>query len=137
MSNFSSKWLEAWNQHDIKKLLAFYGDNFGSEVISEDYSYTDRHSFEEMAQRFFSAFPDLHFELKETVEQDNKVSILWVGNGTHKGSYNRIPPTGKRLEVNGTSFLELKDGKIIKATFLWDGADMLRQMGLLPEIQLS
>ena len=67
----------------------------------------------------------------------DKISMLWVGSGTHKGTYNHIPPTGKRLQVNGTSFLELKDGKIIRATFLWDGADMLRQMGLLPEVQLN
>ena len=137
MSNFSQQWLNAWNCHDVEMLLTFYDKNFGSEIVSEDYSYHDHHSVEEMAQRFFNAFPDLHFELKETIEQGDKVSMLWVGSGTHKGTYNHIPPTGKRLEVNGTSFLELKNGKIIKATFLWDGADMLRQMGLLPEVQLA
>ncbi len=134
--NFSQQWLNAWNSHDVEKILAFYDENFESDVVSEDYSYHDHRSVSEMAWRFFKAFPDLHFELKESLEQGDKISLLWVGTGTHKGTYNHIPPTGKRLQVNGTSFLEVKNGRITRATFLWDGADMLRQMGLLPEVQL-
>lgn len=137
MNAFVRQWFSAWNSHDPKRLLEFYDENFGSEVISEDYSYNEINSILEMAKRFFNAFPDLHFRLKEMVEGEDKISILWVATGTHKGTYNHIPATGKKLEVNGVSFFTLKNGKITKVTFLWDGADMLRQMGLLPEMQLA
>src|SRR4051812_33776073 len=136
-SAFSQQWLDAWNSHNIACLLALYDETFTTQVVSEDYSYHHHRAVEEMALRFFTAFPDIHFDLLETVEQEDKISMLWVATGTHKGAYLHIPPTGKTLQVNGASFLKLKDSKIIQTTFLWDGADMLRQMGLLPEVNLN
>jgi steroid delta-isomerase-like uncharacterized protein len=135
MTAFTKQWLDAWNGHDIEKLVAFHNHHFGGKIVSEDFDYNDTESVRRIATHFLSAFPDLHFDLDDTVEYQNKVALLWVANGTHKGKYNNIPPTGKKLQVKGTTFFELKDGKIIKETFLWDGADLLRQMGLLPEVQ--
>jgi steroid delta-isomerase-like uncharacterized protein len=94
-------------------------------------------SFEEMTSRFLGAFPDLRFETLEMVEGDDKAAVLWVASGTHKGKYNNIPPTGKKIEVRGTSFFQMKNDKIVKTIFLWDGADMLRQMGLLPDVKVN
>ncbi|MCW5908065.1 MAG: ester cyclase [Chitinophagales bacterium] len=137
MTDFLHEWIEAWNSHNTEKLLELYGDNFGNEVISEDKAVYEPDSFREMGHRFFNAFPDLKFDVIETVGQNEKLAIFWTARGTHKGKYINIPPTGKKLEVCGTTFLELRNGKVSKARFLWDGADMLRQMGLLPEIKID
>lgn len=135
MTAFTKQWLDAWNGHDIDKLVAFHNDNFGGTILSEDMDYRDTESVRKIAEHFLSAFPDLHFDLDEAVEHRDKIALLWVARGTHKGKYNNIPPTGKRLKIKGTTFFELQNGKIVKETFLWDGADLLRQMGLLPEVQ--
>lgn len=137
MTTFIQNWLTAWNSHDTEKLLELYNQNFGNEVVSENHSFHDAQSFIAMGQRIFRAFPDLYFDITETVEEDEKVAILWVAHGTHKGKYDNIPATGKQLEVSGTTFFELRNGKVSKAVFLWDGAEMLRQMGLLPELQAA
>jgi steroid delta-isomerase-like uncharacterized protein len=137
MASFTQEWIKACNTHEVEKLLSLYDKHSGGEVMSENYSFKNLQSFEELARRFYKAFPDLHFETLEKVEENDNVALLWVATGTHIGKYNNIPPTGKKLKVRGTSFFELKNGKIIKSMFLWDGADMLRQMGLLPDVKVA
>lgn len=137
MTDFLHEWIEAWNSHNTDKLLELYGDSFGNEVISENKAVFEPDSLRQMGHRFFNAFPDLKFDVIETVGQNEKLAIFWTARGTHSGKYINIPPTGKKLEVCGTTFLELQNGKVSKARFLWDGADMLRQMGLLPEIKID
>jgi|ERR1043165_1307855 steroid delta-isomerase-like uncharacterized protein len=138
MSEFVKNWLTAWNDHDTDKLLGLYENDFGStDFVSESRRVSDTGSFIHLGLQMFTAFPDLHFNVRQTVEENEKVAILWMARGTHQGRYNNIPPTGKKMQISGTSFFELKNGKITSAVFLWDGADVLRQMGLLPELQHS
>jgi steroid delta-isomerase-like uncharacterized protein len=137
MTDLIQNWLTAWNSHDTAKLLELYNESFGNEVVSENHSFHDSQSFIDMGQRIFRAFPDLFFDITESVEERDKIAILWLAHATHIGRYNNIPPTGKKLDISGTTFFELRNGKISKAVFLWDGADMLRQMGLLPELQAA
>ena len=54
MNAFIQNWFAAWNSHDVQKLVTFYHNNFGAEIISEDYSYHDLNSLRDMAQRFFN-----------------------------------------------------------------------------------
>jgi steroid delta-isomerase-like uncharacterized protein len=137
MATLTQSWIKAWNDHEVEKLLSLYDEHSDCEIISENYRFTDSRSFEEMVHRFLYAFPDLHFETLEKLEENDKVAMLWIARGTHRGKYINIPPTGKKLEVRGTAFFTLKNGKIVKTTFLWDGADMLRQMGLLPDVRVA
>ena len=137
MTGFVQDWLTAWNNHDTAKLLTLYNESFDNDVVSENHSFYDAGSFSRIGERIFSSFPDLRFDVVETVEQEDKAAILWLAHGTHKGRYNNIPATGKKLRVSGTTFFELQNGKVSKAVFLWDGAELLRQMGLLPELQTA
>jgi hypothetical protein len=45
-----------------------------------------------------------------------------------------IPPTGRNVEVLGTSVLTVGDGKIARGLYIWDVAGLLRSIGLLPEL---
>ena len=43
-----------------------------------------------------------------------------------------IPATGKRIEYEGADFHEYRDGKVARLRIVFDMADILRQLGLLP-----
>ncbi|BCX05256.1 MAG: hypothetical protein KatS3mg053_3194 [Candidatus Roseilinea sp.] len=58
-------------------------------------------------------FPDLHFELHETIAQGNRVVMVWTARGTHQGRVMNIPPTGARVEVKGISVITVEAGKIV------------------------
>jgi predicted ester cyclase len=44
-----------------------------------------------------------------------------------------VPPTGRRLEVQGMEVVGLRDGKIVLNTLYYDMMSVVAQMGLLPE----
>src|SRR5512139_1045382 len=52
-------------------------------------------------QMFRAAFPDLQIELTELVAEDDKVSARSVMRGTHDGPLFGIPPTHRKVEVDG------------------------------------
>lgn len=88
-------------------------------------------------QGFLTAFPDLHFDVMHAVAEGDSVVLHWTGTGTHTGPLttptgNKIPPTGKKAVVPGSSTYEIKNGKITRAWLYWDMVTLLGQLGLMP-----
>jgi steroid delta-isomerase-like uncharacterized protein len=53
-------------------------------------------------------------------------------SGTHRGDFPGIPATGKGFSsVRGSTILELDDGRIRRESNYWDGATLMKQVGLL------
>jgi predicted ester cyclase len=60
------------------------------------------------------------------------VVARWRSIGTHRGSFQGIPPTGKPLMMTGITVFRIEDGKIIEE---WSESDVLglpQQMGAIP-----
>jgi steroid delta-isomerase-like uncharacterized protein len=76
-----------------------------------------------------AAFPDLHFTLEELVGEGATVAARYHWEGTHRGSFLGIAPTGRRLLVRGMDFYRFEGGRIVEH---WDNVDefgMLTQLG--------
>ena len=90
-----------------------------------------------MLQAYATAFPDIKFEITLEVADDKYVVTHWVGRGTHTGplptgSGAVIEPTGRRVELAGSTTMEIEDGKHKQAWLFFDQASMLAQLGLMP-----
>lgn len=72
-------------------------------------------------QSFRSAFPDVHLEIEEMVAEGDLVAFRFTMWGTHRGTFQGIAPTGKRISVPGLDLVRLKDGLL---TEHWGGADL-------------
>jgi steroid delta-isomerase-like uncharacterized protein len=73
----------------------------------------------------FSAIPDLHLTVQETIAQGDTVVVRVVVEGTHKGNLLGIPATGKHLRWDGVDLYKLANGKV---TDDWAGDDYLAIM---------
>jgi len=86
------------------------------------------HRFWETAK---AAFPDMQFDVHLVFEHDDLVVSNWTLIGTHTGAaYYGIPPSGKRVTINGTAILRFRDGKIVEH---WGGPHCMNGVGLSPE----
>ena len=58
-----------------------------------------------------------------------------IGRYTHTGPLvtpaGEVPPTGRRVEVRFAAVYQLKDGKIAQLRVYYDGATIMRQLGLI------
>jgi len=77
---------------------------------------------------FINAFPDLRLNIEDKIAEGDKVAVRVNITGTHKGEFQGISPTGKKVSFVGIDFLAITDGKITEE---WVGIDT---MGLMQQI---
>jgi steroid delta-isomerase-like uncharacterized protein len=76
-----------------------------------------------------NAFPDVHHDIVDMVaEGEDKVAVRFDATGTHKGEFQSIPPTSKKVSFGGMNFFTIINGKI---TEIWGSEDV---MGLMQQI---
>src|SRR5215216_2772260 len=78
------------------------------------------------------SFPDWHSTFEELIAEGDRVAERWTGRGTHRGELQGIPPTGKRVEVPGSVFYRIVEGKIVEFRGQLDMMGMMQQLGAMP-----
>jgi steroid delta-isomerase-like uncharacterized protein len=130
VQRFIAELLVAWNEHDLDQIAAFYAeDNEGIDVAQESAQY-GLDGVRQMLGGHFHALPDLRFVQDELIVEGDRAAVVWTAHGTHRGSLMHIPASGRPV----TSAFRLKNGKISRATYVWDVAGLLRDIGLLPDL---
>ena len=79
-----------------------------------------------------SAFPDLHITVEDYIAEGDKVVARFRAQGTNKGSFMGMPPTGKQATVSGIDILGFEQGKIVEHWGNRDDLGMLQQLGVIP-----
>jgi hypothetical protein len=88
-----------------------------------------------MSRISLTAFPDLHFELRDKVAQGDLVAVScvdWHAQRTPRTpSGATLPATNKKVNGQGGSFYASKTA-ITSSAIHWDMATPLSQLGLMP-----
>jgi steroid delta-isomerase-like uncharacterized protein len=124
----------AWNAHDLERAAAFYSLDFEGSDVAQPAPQRGPAGIRQTMALYFQAFPDLHFVAESIIVQDDQAVLVWTAYGKHQGKVMNIPPTGRSIKVKGTSLLTISEGKIRRASYIWDVAGLLRDLGLLPEL---
>lgn len=125
---------DAWNAHDPERVAACYAENYIGQDVGQAAPEIGPADVKARFARYLRAFPDLRFDLVDTVIEDNRAMLVWVAHGTHQGELMRIPASGRPVQIKGMSSLVFEHGLIVQGTYLWDVAGLLRAIGLLPEL---
>lgn len=132
-------WISAINAHDADRLAATLNEDFVWELGES--STTGRDVSTEAWNLWFVAFPDLRFEVVQTISEGNYVVSRLMMTGTHKGEWRfrgtgsmsqPIAPTNRKFRVPGCAVHQIQNGKIVHLWAYWDTATLLRQLGVSP-----
>ena len=93
----------------------------------------DKEGVRQFFESFRSAFPDFQMELHESVAEGDLACARSTTTGTHQGEFMGIPPTGKRIEVQGYDLVRIRDGQATEHWGLLDALTMMQQLGAIPE----
>jgi steroid delta-isomerase-like uncharacterized protein len=81
---------------------------------------------------FFTArltgLPDLAVTIEAIVAADDMVAASFVYEGTHRGVYFGVAPTGKRLRFSSCDIFKVRDGLIVAHWGMGDIAGTLAQL---------
>lgn len=134
MDTFAKRLISAWNSHDFAQVAALYSDNCEGIDVGQAGTMRGIEGLRQTFSNYWSAFPDLHFEVEAAIECSDEIALFWRATGTHKGSILRIPATGRPVQILGSTHHCVADGKITRSIYIWDTAGLLRNLGLLPEL---
>jgi steroid delta-isomerase-like uncharacterized protein len=89
-------------------------------------------SYKQRVVELTTSFPDLRFTIEDMITEKGKVVVSWIISGTHEGEFMGIPPTGKKISVEGITIHHITNGKILDSYASWDALGLMRQLGVGP-----
>ena len=107
------------------------------ELIAEQFSVNGqtigRDGLRMSMSRYLMGFPDLRVTIDDILAEGSKVGVWYTAEGTHRGDFEGIPATGKRVKWSGFDLLTVEHGKITQARFISDFFGLMTQLGAQPQ----
>jgi steroid delta-isomerase-like uncharacterized protein len=137
-NQLADQYLKAFNNHDIKAFQPLLASNYVSHA--PNLPPDQRQGFDGFRRWFeamYTAFPDATLRWDDMISSEDKVAMRWTFTGTNKGPLQNmgLPATGKQVNYTGSSIGRIVDGKIAEMWFYPDALTMMRQLGLMPQME--
>ena len=128
---YSKIWDTAINGRNLEVInLENFDENI--KAITADGDIMGIDAFKAYYNNYLTGFSDAEFNIVDVFGQGDKIVKHWNFKGTHDGDFFGIPPTGKKIDLIGTTLVLMKDGKILQEQDFFDNYSLLSQLGLLP-----
>jgi steroid delta-isomerase-like uncharacterized protein len=129
---------DAFNDHDLDQVAAMVSEDFELvDFAAEGQVFRGPQGILQWLRIFLTALPDAKTELTNVVaDGENWVFTEFVGRGTHTGPLvgpaGTVPPTGRSIEFPVGELMRIEEGKFALVHAYYDGATLLRQLGVFP-----
>ena len=116
------------NEHDIDATMRTFGATPTS-VINGD-SLDGHENIRGFYDMLFGAFPDLDIDVKHRHVTDESVTLEVVVNATHKGPFNGVAATGRRVAVPICAVFTFDDQeRLVGERAYFDTGVIMQQIG--------
>ncbi|MDZ7615084.1 MAG: ester cyclase [Flavobacteriaceae bacterium] len=129
---YSNTWDEIINN---AKLDLFNETNFTKDVIlkMQPENVVGIENAKAYYANFLTGFSDIEFKVVDIFGQGDKIVKHWNFKGKHSGDFFGIPATGKTVNIEGTTLVKMKDGKIAEEQDFMDNMGFMQQLGLVSD----
>jgi steroid delta-isomerase-like uncharacterized protein len=131
IADFERRWVEALNRGDVAVANETFTPDCVIHITGSPQPDLSVEGFKQMVTGLLAAFPDLHFTIQDQIVSADKVATRWTAEGTNTGPFGEVPPTGRRVHVDGLILDRVDDGRVVERWEQWDQMAMMRQLGLL------
>lgn len=106
-TNFTEEWLDAWNSHDLDKIMEHYSENidFVSPIIQQmginaEGKISNKKDLREYFLKALQKYPDLHFEFYHELKGANSTVLFYRSvNNSFSAEYMELNNEGKVSKV--------------------------------------
>ncbi len=130
------RWIEAYNKRDTQAEADARAPGYVAHAPGLP-GPLDSEAWTQFIASFTEAFPDLWLTVEDICSEGHMVAARITFQGTHRGEFQGIPPTGKQVAFSSIEIDRIVDGKVQEHWFELDQLDLMRQLGALPEPEQS
>lgn len=106
-TDFAKEWLDAWNSHDLDKIMEHYSENidFVSPIIQQiginaAGKISNKNDLREYFLKALQKYPDLHFEFYHELKGTNSTVLFYRSvNNSFSAEYMELNNEGKVSKV--------------------------------------
>jgi len=126
---YSITWDEIINNRNLDY---FNEDNFDTNLtlIMEPENVVGIEAAKDFYKNYLTGFSDIEFTVRNIFGQGDNIVKHWNFKGTHTGDFFGIPASGNKVDLNGTTIIKMKDGKISQEQDFFDNMKFMSQLGL-------
>lgn len=125
--------IQAENEKDLDKILSTWGQSVVFHDAALNQSFSGTNSVRDLYAGLFNGFPDLQIEITNYYLCKDAVVVEVTLKGTHLGSWNNLPITGKPMSFPLCSIFTFdEENKLVCEKVYYDRVNLLAQLGLFP-----
>jgi len=126
---YTTTWDEIINNRNLDY---FNEDNFDSNVtlIMAPENVVGIEAAKDFYNNYLIGFSDIEFTVKSVFGQGDNIVKHWNFKGTHTGNFFGIPATNNKVDIDGTTLVKMKNGKIAQERDFLDNMTFMSQLGL-------
>jgi len=125
------------SSHNVAGMLSCFDDEMEWLDVPMEASYRGKAEISAFLDSLFDAFPDLDYQLTRMVTRGDNVVAQFQMRGTHQNTFYGLPGTQATVEIPCLSMISMRDGKMLSDHCYFDNAMILRQMGLMPPLDVT
>lgn len=114
------------NAHDLAAGRALYAADV--RAVTATGRHLDLDGLDAVLAATFDAFPDLRIEVQRWIVDGDVVATEEVMEGTHRGPFAGLAPTGRRVRLPMAHVNRVIGGRIVERVAYHDTAGILRQL---------
>jgi steroid delta-isomerase-like uncharacterized protein len=119
---------ECQDRGDMEGFLALLAPTYRAHFPGQP-EPLDRAGHAGIVQAFRAAFPDGEHEFVDQLAEGDTVVSRGVWRGTHRGDFNGMPATGRRVAITWILFVRAEDGRLVETRLAADMLGLMQQLG--------
>lgn len=92
----------------------------------------DRDGFDQFEETLRAGFSNIRHHIDDLVGEGDTVAVRLRLEAVHTGPFMGVPPTGEPISVQGTAFLCITGGTVVRFWGFLDQMGLMQQIGGLP-----
>jgi steroid delta-isomerase-like uncharacterized protein len=129
------RYVELYNAGDLDGVMDLYAEDAVQNM--PDGTFEGRSTIRERLAQELNGFTDVNHTVRSFIEEGDTFADEWTFAGTHTRPFllpdgAELPPTGKRVEIEGMEFVQVRDGKVLINTLYYDNMAVAVKLGVVP-----
>ena len=130
------RYVELYNAGDLDACMQLYAEDASQRMHDGVFEGID--AIRGRLARDLEAFEDATYVVDSFFGEGATFADEWTFTGTNTGPFHlpdgtEIPATGRRVEIKGMEYVEVRDGKIVVDNLYYDFMAAVAQLGLIPQ----